>query len=179
MEAPRITIYYRVLDNSTQNEIRETNFLDSKDTLLFGDINGIQGGESPYIIEFDIWNNEPDFNGLSGMSVVSDAINCRFTAWDDETQTSTMLINENGVYLIHARCVTKDYNSNFKPIGGPNQLFDIYGNVDFTKGELKGIIGGEHTKIQTKIVIPDSSLIGYQLSPGERHFVFSFSYDYM
>lgn len=181
LEPPRITIYTRILSNIDGRELEK--YTDIKTTtprqLNFGAINCITGGESPVIIEFDIWNNEPAFAAGLRPDRVSDAENCTFTAWDDDTCSSSTNIKKDisvDTSYIYARNISKGYNVPFKPIAGANGIHssDILGNVDVSRpGVLSGQPGGDHTKIQTKIVIPPNT------RPNLTNFVFCFEYNFV
>ena len=60
---PFITCYARILDRITLNPLTE--FVDALDKTKVWDLGVIYklGGYSQYIIEFDIWNNEPTVSG--------------------------------------------------------------------------------------------------------------------
>lgn len=177
MESPKITMYGRIISNADQTPLREYKEWRNNQIWHYGDINGIKGGESPYVIEFDIWNNEPAFNGLSGKQAVADAENCTLTVWDTIDCTSTLNINHNGVGFMNARCVTNDLNAEFQSISGVDDFKDIVGNVNSSKtGVLHGKLGGDHTVIQTKIIIPE---LNGAISPGDVNFVFQFGYEYV
>ncbi|AEO93433.1 gp173 [Bacillus phage G] len=179
MEAPRITIYYRILSNVDETPVTNFMFIDStKDlTLNYGHIDPTKGGESPYIIEFDIWNNEPAFAAGMLPDRVKDAKNCTFEVWDNANLNSMNNLIKDKKMFVHARCITKTRNSKWLPIAGAYVSLDkdgIFGNVDKTnEGVLSGQPGGDHTIIQTKLVLPE--LVGYNKN---FNFVFNFGYDY-
>lgn len=173
MEAPRITIYYRMLDNLDGSPVTNFIFLDiSRENYFnFGQINTIKGGQSPYIIEFDIWNNESAFSGGMLPSSVKDARNCTFEVWDDEKLSTVERISKNGIHFVQARCITVNKNASWQPIAGINSLRrqNIFGNINPTNpGILSGQPGGDHTIIQVKVVIPPSeALLGEITEPNE------------
>lgn len=179
--APTITIYSRVIDNITKEEISGFQPVNSKSKFGFGAINGISGGESPVIIEFDIWNNEPAFGGGFSAVTTEDAVNCKFTAWDSNECISSSKISAPSDVDIHrtpyirSRCVTIDNHTQFVPIGGARYLpaGEMINSVNNSSGILLGQPGGDHMKIQTKIVIPRNT------TNGVNNFVFEFSYDYV
>lgn len=178
LEAPRITIYFRVLSNVSNEELRGFTDILPNETLSYGYINGITGGESSQIIEFDIWNNEAAFAAGWLPDTVSDAINCTFSAWDnaDCTSSAGIQIPNKGGSFVYARNVTQDLNQSFKPIAGPLCLGsnDLFSSVNPNRGGiLSGQSGGDHFRIQTKIVIPPNT------QPQVRDFVFAFQYDYV
>lgn len=179
MEAPRITVYYRILDNIDETPITEYRFFDStaRTTLNYGHINPKKGGESPYIIEFDIWNNEPAFSAGMLPDRVKDAKRCSFEVWDDPNLKTTNNLIKNGDIFVHARCITENKNSPWVPIAGAYSYLNrmhIVGNVDKSIiGVLSGQPGGDHTIIQTKLKIPANA--GYD---DNFNFTFNFEYDY-
>ena len=176
IDPPRVTIYSRTLSNITGEEIEGYNLVNKNSHFHFGRINGISGGESSAVVEFDIWNNEPAIMGGLSVPSVSDAVNCRFTAWDDGTLISSKEIQDPKTYTpyVYARCVTQNFND-FQPIGGVRYLPSekIYNSVSSTPGFISGQSGGDHIKIQTKIVVPENSQANY------KNFVFEFTYDYI
>lgn len=185
-EAPRITVYARILDNKDENVLRGYEDAYKNNVWFFGQMSGMNSSESPYVMEFDIWNNEPALNGLQSISVVSDATNCRLTAWDNEEKKTVDNIRHfNGtdyINFVHARCVTHDFTKSFVPIGGTREYSEIFGNaLDNTKPESKGVLSGrgDRTKIQAKIILPSRSDQGTTtIVSGERKFVFAFHYDF-
>lgn len=187
---PRITIYGKVLDNKTQSLVKGYHEWRANSIWNYGEINGIVGGESPYVIELDVWNNEPAFNGLSGTDVVSDATNCRLTVWnDDNLNNSSELKDSHGNFFMNVRCITQDNSAQYQQVSGPTMFSDIRGNVGSgvntsltesdLNGRLQGVHGGDHAILQTKIVIPNNQLNGYDTIPnGDKNFVFAFYYDF-
>lgn len=175
MEAPRITIYARVLDNKDESVLRGYEDVYKNNVWFFGKMNGVNSNESPFVMEFDIWNNEPALNAFQNNTEVLEAKNCRIEAWDTSDLTTTSQISYNNNLFVHTRCVTHDFNQPFKPIAGTWKVCDeIYGNVSYNeKGVLKGQLGGDRAKIQTKIILPAE-----RIEPGERKFVLAFYYDF-
>jgi len=179
MEMPRITYYARVIDNVNGVEI--LSFADAvrNNTWYYGRCNGLTGGESEYIVEFDIWNNEPAFEAHTGEVVVSNATNCKLTVWPNENcvPTSDLLFNlrnSNGyIPFMFARCDTHGYKGDYTGIRNNLMLTGITGNVNPNlTGTIQGI--GDHARVQTKIILPENS----QLSAQRYGFVFAFYYDY-
>lgn len=181
MEAPRITYYARVIDNITREEIVGFTDASKSNTWYYGRCNGLLGGESEYIVEFDIWNNEPAFEAHTGDvdNDVADAINCRLTVWPD----SDCVIKDNLLFDVNpsfmkARCDTFGYSDDFQYIKGGLMLRNITGNVrPGTKENPTGKIlsSNDHARIQTKIVLPANTNL-----PSDRFgFVFAFYYDFI
>jgi hypothetical protein len=176
LNPPLITVYYRTIDNITNKEIDGYTLLTNHSNLNFGKIGGIDGGESPYVVELDIWNNEPSFYGGVYTADVADAIDCKFTAWDNEKLNSTMSIKnllDNKSYIL-ARCVSKGFPE-FKYIAGNAGLtsFNLSGSDNNNVSTISGQHGGDHMKIQTKIFIPP------QTKASSINFVFNFNYNYV
>jgi hypothetical protein len=175
IDTPAITVYYRTIDNVTHEEVDGYKLLNSKSHFHYGKISGIDGGESQFIVELDIWNNESAFYGGMQTYDVLDATSCKFSAWDNENLNSSMSIRnpvDNRPYVM-ARCVTRDF-SDFKAIAGRVSLAseNLYGTINSESGILSGQHGGDHMKIQTKISIPSNTLSSF------KNFVFDFSYNY-
>jgi hypothetical protein len=173
---PRVTVYSRIIDNITGEQIEGYKLVNRKSNFHFGRINGISGGESSVIIEFDIWNNEPAIMAGMGTHGVQDATECKFTAWDNNSLTSSKNIEDHSSFVpyVHARSVTQ-FQDDFQPIGGTRYLPSekIYNSVSNIPGFISGQPGGDHTKIQTKIVLPINQ------KPEHKNFVFEFSFNYM
>lgn len=183
-EAPRITIYARVISNIDNSQLQ--GFSDArykKGNYSFGSVNGLTGGESSNIVEFDIWNNEPAFSAGGLAENNADAINCKFSAWDSSALANSNSIKHNGdPFYVRARNTTGgDYSKSFVAIAGArglqtydNQLVEFAGNETLT---LSGQAGGSHIEIQTKIVVPapENNPIG----DVNKKFVFAFQYDYV
>lgn len=179
MESPRITLYGKILDNKDQTLIRNYQEWKSNQIWHYGSVNGVKGGESSYVIEFDIWNNEPAFNGLSGKETVLDAENVRLSVWDDESLTSSINLSYAGIGFVNARCITNDLKADYDHIFGAKGFYEIYGNVGKERGILSGQLGGDHAVLQTKIVIPDViASAGQPLPEGDVNFVYVLTFQY-
>ena len=175
-QPPAITIYHRTIDNVTGQEIDEYKLIGKRSNFHYGTLSGIDGGESEYVVEIDVWNNEPALYGGMFTADISSANNCTFKAWDNENLNSSYKIRnlvDNKSYVV-ARCVTRDF-PDFKPICGNVSLApdNLYGTVLADSGVLSGQHGGDHMKIQTKISVPPNTF------PGFKSFVFEFSYEYV
>lgn len=173
-EAPLITCYARVIDNLSGKQILDYTDLNRNNAWYYGKCNGFTGGESEYIVEFDIWNNEPAFNGGATQIDCKDATSCYFTVYPSREsineEYTNSLFNIEGSFM-HARCLTSGFKE-FKPIKRKSMSLLAEGNMNPNINTLQG--KGDHTVIQTKIVLPaNSGLVN------ERHdFVFVFSYNY-
>jgi hypothetical protein len=170
----KITYYARVIDNITNEEIVAFTDATKRNTWYYGQINGMEGGESQYIIEFDIWNNEPAFNANTGDVHCMDAKNCRFTVWADSTCTPNY---SNPLFALkqpfmYARTTTNGYKDQFVGIKNSTMLNNICGNVNPSDiGVLHG--NGDHVIVQTKIILPPQSGI----TSLRYNFTFGFYYD--
>ena len=176
LNPPDITVYFRTIDNITEKEIDGYKFLSNKSDFNYGTISGRDGGESRFVVELDIWNNEPAFYGGMYTHDILDAVDCKFKAWDNQNLNSSFTIRnkiDNKSYIL-ARCVTRDF-ADFKAIAGNVCLAseNLYGTIYETPGSLSGQHGGDHAKIQTKIAIPANTV------PSFKSFVFEFSYKYV
>lgn len=181
---PLITYYARPKNNLTGEPLIDFMSMNNNNIWYYGNCN-LSGGESEYIIEFDIWNNEPAFDAGTGRGKCPNAKNCKFTVYSkyDQNQNNPYIVKENDIVYnsyIHARCLNNynlDNGLEFKPIRGgfKNGSIDITGNIDPTNiGTLYGT--GDHAIVQTKLVIPDVDQP--KLNSGRVEFVFKFSYDY-
>jgi hypothetical protein len=172
---PRMSYYGRVIDNQTGEEILSSTDALENNVWYYGKCNGLEGGESSYIVELDIWNNEPAFN--AGMREIQclDAVNCRLTVWPNE---ECKPIYDNALFnlqdpFLYFNNVSDNYKENFKGAKYNNMFTDVTGtsNPD-REGIIQGI--GDHAKIQTKIILPKNSDI-----PTDRfNFTIAFYYDY-
>lgn len=177
---PRITYYARVINNINGQELVGFTDAAKNNTWYYGSCNGLEGGESEYIVEFDIWNNEPAFEANTREVIVPNVTNCKFTVWPDENCIPTFdqlfnLTNNTQQYIpfMYAKCDTFGYRSDFTGIRYNTMLEGITGNVNPNLiGTLQGC--GDHARIQTKIILPQAS----QLENARYAFVFAFYYDY-
>ena len=171
-DIPLMTYYVRVIDNITGQEIMRYDYAGKKNICYYGKCNAKDGGESEYIIEFDIWNNEPAFNAGGYDYKCQDAKNCRLTVWPD---SKCMVDNNNPLFsmkddFMYARCLTLG-PKDFEPIKYYNGV-NVIGNVNPNINSIKG--SGDHAKVQTKIILPKNCTV-----PRDRYgFNFSFFYDY-
>ncbi|MFW6015075.1 MAG: hypothetical protein ACOCRK_01405 [bacterium] len=182
MSPPLITYYARVISNlNPEKEILPFTNVITNNTWYYGKCN-LYGGESEYIVEFDIWNNEPAFDAGTRRVPCKDAKNCKFTVYskyDETRRDNPFIVNSND--LIGQKCLyARNLNNyiqqeDFKPINGKllNGSIDVRGNVNPNEiGVLSG--EGDHTIIQTKIIVPSDAEIQIE----RVNFVFQLSYDY-
>ena len=170
-EMPLMTYYMKVIDNISGEEIMRYDYVGKKNICYYGKCNAKEGGESEFIIEFDIWNNEPAFNAGAYDYKCQDAKNCRLTIWPNKNcsiDSTNKLFNVQQSFM-YARCLTFGPKE-FKPIKYHNGV-NVVGNVNPNIDSIKGC--GDHAKVQTKIILPKNSDI-----PSDRYnFNFSFFYD--
>ncbi len=154
-EFPFITCYARILDRITYNPITE--FIDALDDTRVWDLGEIyyMGGYSQYVIEFDIWNNEPVVsNGFTQLKF-DDAKNCNVS------------INSDNDYLLSPIVQIKNtiFNNKdqFLEISSLDNFDNLYGNVDCSR---KGILDGkgDHMKFQVGIKLPEIEEINEQIN---------------
>ena len=156
MDVPRITYYAKVIDNLTGNDI--TNYKLAMDNAIwyYGKINGNLGGESQFIVEFDIWNNEPAFNHRTYDVHCKDAKNMKLGI---EFEKPIKNDNENykELYDIPFFYAKKLNDDDFKLINNRDKL-NIIGDINPNNNVLSG--EGDHCLVQTKIIVPnDCTLI--------------------
>lgn len=135
---PFITCYARIIDRIDmvpQSEFKDALIHENKWNL--GKIK-YMGGLSQYIIEFDIWNNEPDVSAGFTQKIFNDAKDC-----------SVSIVNrnkDNNGMIFKIRNVTNNYNDEFI---NAYDNFPISGNVTKVPGILKG--NGDHCMFQIAV----------------------------
>lgn len=171
-EPPKITYYARVRSNLTGQLITNWQFFDSS-IWYYGKCNSLQGGESEYIIEFDIWNNEPGFN--AGMYDVhnKNAISCQLSLEPLNNESGNMELFKLNTPFLYGRCYSNNYREEWEPILMNKPLVKIYGNVS---SKSNGILyNADHTILQTKIIMPINSVLQNNV---RYPFNLTFSYSY-
>ena len=144
--------------------------------LNYGILNGVTGGSSTYILELDIWNNEPALSGGVQPLAVSDVVNLAVYVQDSFTSGSVINVapqvvpNMPGQPVVYARCVTNDFNMPWTSfLNGPQAFTALYGNVNPTlQGMLAGNApGGDHAVVQTRITLqPNTPQANYSFALG-------------
>ena len=172
-EPPLITYYAKVIDNLNGKDITSyKNAMDNDFTWYYGSCN-VNGGESQYIVQFDIWNNEPAFNHRGYEKKCADAYNVclSFKIIDSEQPNDEdYMFTLQHTPFIQARIVMDNYHTEWEYVQNAIQL---KGNV---KPELNKLLGiGDHCIVQTKIVLPSN----LNFNPNRYHFVTELSYDYL
>lgn len=172
IEPPKMTYYVRIRSNLTNQILTNWKFFDAS-LWYYGRINTISGGESEYIVELDIWNNEPAFNAGDYAVHNKNAINCRLNVIPLlNNQTDLFILNSPFLY---GRCISTYKLESWTPITLNEPLTKLYGT---TNPNQLGVLFGcaDHMLIQTKIVIPPNS----QLTPQYKYpFKLNFQYDYL
>ena len=153
LELPRITYYARVRSNLNGQLLTDWKFFDET-TWFYGKCNSLEGSESQYIIELDIWNNEPSFNAGTYDIHCKTAYNC---------QVGIAPLNEENIDLfkaipfLYGRCYTNNVREEWEPITISSPLTNIYGTSTSQKQVLVG--NADHMLIQTKIIMPPNDIL--------------------
>ena len=163
---PRMTYYTRVLDNIDGHQLLGQASTKNNKEIYYGQVNALKGGESQYMVEFDIWNNEPAWDGGTPQMTAQNAVNCHL-----EIVIPSQCRNLSP--FLYARCTTYDIKSEFKDISMSHPSFyDIQGNASDIYGAILGV--SDHATIQTKIKLrPNSNIAKHQY-----HFNLNFVYNY-
>lgn len=134
---PFITCYTRLLDRRDLTPVSEyIDGLKFKDDLTLGKIKNLKG-ISQYIIEFDIWNNEPDVSGGFTQQLFNDAKDCNITIHNINRDNNGLefkirnIVNGMEKFQIY------------------EDKFPVCGNVTKQQGILKG--NGDHCVIQVAV----------------------------
>lgn len=167
LDNPKLTYYARIIDNSTGEQLLP--FTDTKkyNKWYYGYCNSLEGGESQYMVEFDIWNNEPGWDGGLAKTTCKDIKNSYLKLILPKELTFPY-------FYLYARNSTLDYNKEFIAITGSDPIFDdVTGsNNELEKGTING--SGDHCIIQTKIKLKKHANL-----PNEQYsFELKFFYDY-
>jgi hypothetical protein len=139
---PRMTYYTRVIDNLTEEQVLGWVSTARNKDIFYGRVS--EGGESEYIIEYDIYNNEPYGWDANGPSITCmDAYNC------------SLYINipyecRDLSPFLYVRCITYNPQAEWKPLDMGHPVYkDIQGRCSPDFGVILGT--GDHAVIQTKI----------------------------
>lgn len=159
LEPPKITYYARIRSNLTGQIL--TNW-QSYDTSIwyYGQCNSLYGGESDYILELDIWNNEPSFNAGEYAYHNQNATNCQLTIEPLNNNTENLkLFNLNYPY-IYGRCYSTNTRESWESITIHKPLTKLYGTLQ--SNQLGVLIGyADHMIIQTKIIMPANTILDH------------------
>jgi hypothetical protein len=172
-----MTYYAKVVDNLTNTDITKYKNAIDNNLWYYGKINGNYDGESQFIIEFDIWNNEPAFNHRGYETICRDAKNVKMgvevinkpVMRKDNEFVPTNGNNLNHIDFFYARSLTEGYDD-FQLVNINNKL-NIVGNVDPSKKSLLGV--GDHCIVQTKIKLDNNTL-----TKNRYNFNVTLSYDF-
>lgn len=163
---PRMTYYTRVVDNVTGEQVLGYASTAKNKKMYYGRVDGLNGGESEYIVEFDIWNNEPAWDGGTPMLIAQNAVNCKLTV--DIPAESRNLSP-----FLYARCTTLDPKGNFNDLSMGRRTFSaIKGNVSDELGTILGT--SDHATVQTKIKLKGGSIVKHP----QYQFGLTFEYNY-
>ena len=170
-EAPKMTYYARIRSNLTGQILTNWQYYDTS-IWYYGICNSLEGGESEYIIEFDIWNNEPGFNAGTYDVHNKVARACQLSIEPIDASEEQMQLFKT-IPFLYGRCYVNNTREEWQPITMNNPLTLIYGNV---KSEEQGIIfNTDHTILQTKIILPANEI----LNEHQKYmFQLKFSYSY-
>lgn len=113
----------------------------NRDTLNFGIIDSKFGGYSQYLIEFDIWNNEPSISIGFTKIYFEDAKDCKvYIVGEDYEEYRDNMID------FEIKSVTN--NTEFEQL---IDSYDLNGNFNHLPGTLSG--KGDHTKFQLGVYV--------------------------
>jgi hypothetical protein len=160
-----MTYYIRGIDNLTGEQVfSQVSTAICKD-LYFGRC--APGGESEYIIEYDIYNNEPYAWNLNGPSITCmDAKNCSlYIDIPGECRDLTP--------FLYARCITYNPEAEWKALDMAHPVFkEIQGRCSPDFGVILGV--GDHAIIQTKIKLKKNT----NICRDKYQFELRFTYQY-
>ena len=168
---PKMTYYARVRSNLTGQLLTNWKTYDSS-IWYYGKCNALEGGESEYIVEIDIWNNEPAFNAGEWDAHNQSATSCRLTLSPLSNQDLSLFKLSSP--FLYARCFTTNTREEWTGVKPNEPLRKIYGNVNSVQN---GVLFGnaDHAILQTKIILPPNS----ELEHHQRYpFNLKFSYNY-
>lgn len=132
---PFITCYGRLLNKiKDDTPVKFEDALTKKERWELGKVK-YSGGITPYIIELDIWNNEPDVSGGHTQRIFNDAKDCsiRIRQKDKITRGLNFYIRDS---------LQDDEFKKYKSC----QSYKVRGNVTNVPGLLKG--NGDHCTVQ-------------------------------
>jgi len=166
MVYPRMTYYSRLLSNEDGRQLLNYASTVHNKQLYYGRVNGLKGGESDYVVEFDIWNNEPAWDGGTPQVIAQNAMNCRLRI---NIPPESRDINP----FFYARCTTYDVESEFEEVSMKHREFkNIQGSASDQYGTILGV--SDHATIETKIKLRPNSMIKQH----QYNFTLDFLYNY-
>ena len=173
-EAPKITYYVRLRSNLNGQIL--TNWQPYDNAIwYYGVCNSLNGGESDYIVELDIWNNEPGFNAGGYAYHNQNATSCQLSIEPVDNSTANLALFKLGFPYIYGRCFSTNIRENWESITINKPLTKLYGTV---QSKVNGVLIGyaDHMILQTKIIMPpNTTLENYKRYP--FNLVFSYNYE--
>lgn len=109
-----MTYYVRIRSNLTGQILTNWKFFDAS-IWYYGKINAIHGGESEYIVELDIWNNEPSFNAGDYNTRNKDAYSCQLgiePIQSESIKNTVLQVNRDNYQTVKAY-IQNDSKDNF------------------------------------------------------------------
>ncbi len=149
---PRMTYYTRMIDNITGDCVLSWVSTSRVKDIFYGDVDGMNGGESEYIVEYDIHNNETyAWNGGGPEVTCMDAENCKlYVEIPGECR--------NLCPFLYVRCITYNPEAEWEALDCQHPEFStIQGMCSPDFGTILGT--GDHAIIQTKIKLKKGSNI--------------------
>lgn len=162
---PIITSYARLLDRITMTPLSEfQQCIKTEEEWNLGVIHGYYGGFSQYLVELDIWNNEPDISGGFTQLYYDDAENCNIEVLYDKKVF-------NNIKLVQIKNNVLNNKDKFEHISN-NECFKVYGNFEPNKiGVLNG--KGDHAKVLIGINLQE----GANIDENELRFIVRFNFE--
>ena len=173
-EAPKMTYYARIRSNLTGKILTNWQPYDNA-VWYYGICNSLHGGESDYIVEFDIWNNEPGFNAGGYAYHNQNATGCQLSIEPIDNSADHLALFKLGFPYIFSRCYSTNIRDPWISVTIDKPFTKLYGTV---QSKVNGVLMGyaDHMIIQTKIIMPPNALLeNYKRYP--FNLVFSYSYD--
>jgi len=162
---PRMTYYIRAIDNLTGEQVFSQVSTNKNKDAYYGIVG--DGGESQYIIEYDIYNNEPyAWNGGGPEITCMDAYNCSvYISIPYECRDISP--------FLYIRCTTYDPEAEWEPIDTGHPIFKkIQGRCSPDFGTILGV--GDHAIIQTKIKLKKGANICMEKYGFELRFTYQY-----
>lgn len=155
MDVPRITYYAKVIDNLTGADITSYKIAMDNNLWFYGKINKEYGGESQFIVEYDIWNNEEAFNHRTYEVKCKDARNMKLgIEFDKVSHKDDEFYKEIcDIPFFYAKRLGDE---KYQLVDNKHKL-DIRGDIHPEKNILSG--EGDHCIIQTKLIIPHDCIL--------------------
>ena len=167
LSTPRMTYYTRVISNITgEQHLGWVSTARVKD-LYFGLVDGVNGGESDFIVEYDIHNNEVYGWSANGPTITClDAVNCSMYV---EIPAECRSLCP----FLYARCVTYSPEAEWEKIDCQTPEFKtIQGLCSPEFGTILGT--GDHAIIQMKVKLKKNSNICKLKYPFTVRFTYQF-----